>query len=94
MYDLELFNEIDEIDHFTLAVRKGRPFDRKAAIALIRRYAARYPYVAALDARFDAVGETFGSFDDQALYESLIRMRDEMAGHVGIRGFCVTRNPD
>ena len=87
MYDLELFNEIDEIDHFTLAVRKGRPIDRKTAIGLIRRYAARYSYAAALDGRFDAVGETFDGFDDRALYDSLVRMRDEMVRHVGIRGF-------
>ena len=87
MYDLELFNEIDDIDHFTLAVRKGKPFDRKTAIGLIRRYAARYDCVAALDARFDAVGETFDSFDDRALYDSLVRLRDEMVRHVGIRGF-------
>lgn len=87
MYDLELFNEIDDIDHFTLAVRKGKPFDRQAAIAFIRRYAARYSYTAALNERFDAVGETFDSFDDRALYDSLIAMRDEMVKHVGIKGF-------
>lgn len=87
MYDLELFNEIDDIDHFTLAVRKCRSLDRKAAIDLIRRYAARYDYVAALDARFGAVGETFDSFDDRALYDSLVLMRDEMVRHVGIKGF-------
>ena len=87
MYDLELFNEIDDIDHFTLAVRKGKPFDRKTAIDLIRRCAARYDCVAALDARFDAVGETFDGFDDCALYDSLVRMRDEMVRHVGIGGF-------
>ncbi len=87
MYDLELFNEIDDIDHFTLAVRKGRPLDRKAAIGLIRRYAARYGFVATLDARFDAVGETFDGFDNRALYDSLVLIRDEMVRHVGIRGF-------
>ena len=87
MYDLELFNEIDDIDHFTLAVHKGRPLDRKAAIDLIRRYAARYGFVAALDARFDAVGETFDGFDNRALYDSLVLIRDEMVRHVGIRGF-------
>ncbi len=87
MYDLELFNEIDDIDHFTLAVRKGASFDRKTAIGFIRRYAAKYNYVAALDEQFDAVGETFDSFDDRALYDSLVRMRDELFKHVGIGGF-------
>ncbi len=87
MYDLELFNEIDDIDHFTLAVRKGKPFDRKAAIAFIRRYSARCDYAAALDERFAAVGETFDGFDDRALYDSLVMMRDEMVRHVGIEGF-------
>ena len=87
MYDLQLFNEIDEVDHFTLAVRNGKPFDRKTAIDFIRRCAARYDYVAALNERFDAVGETFDSFDDRTLYAFLIRIRDEMVRRVGIKGF-------
>ena len=87
MYDLQLFNEIDDIDHFTLAVRKGKPFDRAKAIGFIRRYAARYDYVAALNARFDATGDELTDLDDQALYDCLILIRDAMAGHVGIQGF-------
>ncbi len=87
MYDLELFNEIDDIDHFTLSVRNGKPFERETAIDLIRRSAARYRYVAALNERFDAVGETFANFDDQTLYNFLILTRDEMVRHVGIKGF-------
>ena len=87
MYDLELFNEIDDIDHLTLAVRKGKPLDRPKAVDLIRRNAARYDYVAALNERFDAAGESFDDFDDQTLYDSLILIRDEMVKHVGVKGF-------
>lgn len=87
MYDLQLFNEIDDIDHFTLAVRKGRPFDRAKAIGFIRRYAARYEFVAALNARFDAADDELTDLDDQALYDCLILIRNKMAGHVGIQGF-------
>ena len=35
MYNGVIFNEIDELDHFTKAVRGGRPLDRKSAAALI-----------------------------------------------------------
>ena len=87
MYDPELFNEIDDIDHLTLAVRKGKPLDRRKAVDFIRRYAARYACVAALDERFDAAGESFADLDDPALYDCLIRIRDEMVKHTGIPGF-------
>ncbi len=87
MYDLELFNEIDDIDHFTIAVRQGKPFSRSKAIDFIRRYSARYAYVAALNERFNANGETFIDFNNQALYDSLIRIRNEMVKHTGIPGF-------
>ena len=87
MYDPELFNEIDDIDHLTLAVRKGRPLERKKAADFIRRYAARYAYAAALNERFDAPGESFDSFSDQALDDCLILLRNEMVKHVGIPGF-------
>ena len=87
MYDLELFNEIDDIDHLTLAVRKGKPLDRKKAADFLRRYAARYAYVSALNERFDAPGECFDELDDRALYDSLILIRDEMVKSVGIQGF-------
>ncbi len=87
MYDLEQFNEIDDIDHLTLAVRKSKPLDRKKAVDLIRRNAARYACVAALNERFDAAGEAFDELDDAALYDCLILIRDEMVKHVGIRGF-------
>lgn len=35
MYNGVIFNDIDELDHFTKAVRGGRPLDRKSAAALI-----------------------------------------------------------
>lgn len=82
-----IFNEIDEIDHFTKAVRGGRPLDRKSASALIKKYAAEYDCVGALDSRFTANDEDLGSMTEAQLYDSLIEVRNAMTGLVGIKGF-------
>ena len=87
MYDIKLFNEIDDIDHFTLAIRKGAALDRGKAIYFIKKYAACYDYVKAVDDRFDCATETFDGFGEKDLYDSLIKIRDAMAAHTQIKGF-------
>lgn len=87
MYDIKLFNEIDDIDHFTLAIRRGDSLDRGRAIYFIKKYAACYDYVSALDARFDCASESFEKFGEKELYDSLINIRNAMASHVQIKGF-------
>lgn len=87
MYDIKLFNEIDDIDHFTLAIRRGAALDRDRAIYFIRKYAACYDYVSALDARFDAATGSFDEFGEKELYDSLINIRNVMAAHIQIKGF-------
>lgn len=87
MYDIKLFNEIDDIDHFTIAIRQGREFNRSRAIYFIRKYSSYYDYVNAIDSRFDESGQTFEDFTNDDLYNSLILIRDEMVKHVEINGF-------
>lgn len=79
MYNLQLFNEIDDIDHFTLAVRKGKDFDRDKAVWFIKRYSSYYPFVEKLSPNFNKSGESFDGFTDKELYAFLIKIRDEMA---------------
>lgn len=87
MYNGVIFNEIDELDHFTKAVRGGRPLDRKSAAALIKKYAAEYDCVGALDSRFTANGEDLGSMTEAKLYDGFVEVRNAMTGLVGIKGF-------
>ena len=87
MYDGVIFNEIDEIDHFTKAVRGGRPLDRKSAAALIKKYAAGYDCGGALDSRSTANGEDLGSMTEAQRYDSRVEVRNAMTGLVGIKGF-------
>ena len=87
MYNKILFNEIDEIDHFTIAIRKGADFNREKAVAFIKKYSSYYSFVENLEDCFNKNGEDFSNYSNDELYAFLIEIRDEMAKNVEIKGF-------
>ena len=87
MYDRKIFNEIDEIDHFTKAIRGGTPLDRQKAAVLIKTNAAKYGFVGAVNARFTANGDDLSDLTDNELYDGLVAVRNAMSKNVGIKGF-------
>lgn len=71
----EIFKETDEVDHLTVRVRKGEKLDRKAAIAMIKRYPAVYAAVRAALPGLDTDTAALERKSDRELYELLIAIR-------------------
>lgn len=81
-----IYNEIDEIDHLTLRRRKGETFSPERAAALIRRYRALDPDVAATLALSDeeAREDRLAAADQQTLYDLLVSIRTVLMHKSGL----------
>jgi len=76
MNQVEIYIKADEIDHITLAYRKGKGLDAEHAARLIRRYYHEHPAVGKFCASFDPIFSDVESFPEEKLNRILVGIRN------------------